>query len=278
MPGVTAVVCTRNRAASLRRTLHAVNAVDVTAADGEIVVVDNGSSDRTPAVIDAFAASASFPVTHIHEPREGTGFARNTGIRAARGKVILFFDDDCLPAADLFRATVASFEDGCYGWAGGLILLAQPDRDAAYGIDFREDRFDYPSDCVLDIGEVQGSCLAFTRDTLAAIGGFDTRFGPGTPYRCDDLEAVQRAIYAGYEGVHDPSLIVRHAHGRTWDDIPALDTANYRSRGAFHTRFLFAGHWRHLRYLVAVNPFSRRGRAQLSGAVGWVTQMARARH
>ena len=88
------IICTRNRADHLRRTLDSLAGVHVPEGWAvELLVVDNGSTDDTEGVVTSF----SVPGVHVHyhvEPQRGQCYARNKGLGLARGDIILFTDDD----------------------------------------------------------------------------------------------------------------------------------------------------------------------------------------
>jgi glycosyltransferase involved in cell wall biosynthesis len=67
---------------------------------GEIIVVDNNSSDRTAKLVQEYQANWQhpFPLRYILEPEQGAAFARTTGIREAKGELVGFLDDDNLPS------------------------------------------------------------------------------------------------------------------------------------------------------------------------------------
>src|ERR1700691_4968336 len=95
---ISVIICTRNHALSLKQTLAELAAVQV--PDGlkvELIVVDNGSVDDPRAV--ACAPRQTWPAKYIFEPVAGQTAARNTGIAAASGDVIVFTDDDVRPDA-----------------------------------------------------------------------------------------------------------------------------------------------------------------------------------
>ncbi len=130
-PFISVVVCTRNRAASLATMLGSMAAMEVPAGLAwELIVVDNGSSDDTPAVIAGHADR--LPIRGAAEPRAGLSNARNRGVAEARGSYICWTDDDVrvdrrwLAAyADAFRA-----EPGAVYFGGRVIPVfegEQPD-------------------------------------------------------------------------------------------------------------------------------------------------------
>ena len=90
---VTVAICTWNRAALLRRALASLGALEI--PEGvrfELVVVDNGSRDETPAVLREHASA--LPLRALSEPEPGLSHARNRAAKEARGELILWIDDD----------------------------------------------------------------------------------------------------------------------------------------------------------------------------------------
>ncbi|MGH9885968.1 MAG: glycosyltransferase family 2 protein, partial [bacterium] len=104
---LSVAICTRDRAASLRRTLASLAECARASDPWEVLVVDNGSRDDTPAAAAAF--EGTLPVRVIHEAAPGLSNARNAAVREARGAYIVWTDDDCLPARDWLSAYAAAF-------------------------------------------------------------------------------------------------------------------------------------------------------------------------
>jgi glycosyltransferase involved in cell wall biosynthesis len=93
----TIQLCTYNRAALLERVLEACFDQTIPADAYEVVLVNDGSQDDTPEVIERARRIATCRFTVIDQPNGGLAKARNTGIAAATGKRIAFIDDDVLP-------------------------------------------------------------------------------------------------------------------------------------------------------------------------------------
>lgn len=92
---VSVIVATRNRCAPLAETLEAMTRLVVPPAlTWELIVVDNGSTDGTSALLDRYRAR--LPLRSVVEPVPGLSVARNAGLHVARGEVIAFTDDDCV--------------------------------------------------------------------------------------------------------------------------------------------------------------------------------------
>lgn len=113
---ISVVICTRNRAESLKRALKSICNMHV--PDGlswEVVVVDNGSSDDTPAVCASY--ETELPIRYLCEEQGGVSIARNTGVREARGAYICWADDDVEVAENWLTSYLLAFEkfpEGAY--------------------------------------------------------------------------------------------------------------------------------------------------------------------
>lgn len=124
-PRASILVCTRNRADLLRGCLESF-AADRSVVPREIVVVDNASTDGTAAVVRSFAAESPHPVRYVLEHRLGTSHARNAAVRASRGDLILFTDDDILVCDGWADALAAGLDDPSVSVVAGRILPDWP--------------------------------------------------------------------------------------------------------------------------------------------------------
>src|ERR1700691_732220 len=91
-PRISVVVPAYNAAVYLPHAIDSVLAQ--TYPDWEIVIVDDGSTDNTCAVVDSYRPTLQDKLQYIHQPNRGVSAARNTGIRAARGQFIALLDGD----------------------------------------------------------------------------------------------------------------------------------------------------------------------------------------
>jgi hypothetical protein len=116
---ITVVICTRNRAESLRETLACLARAEVLGLHSEIVVVDNGGTDATAEVVRT--APTRRPVRYLSEPHPGKSWALNRALSAAPlGDIVAVLDDDMSPHVDWFKGVKAI----CDRW---------PDRDLFTG-------------------------------------------------------------------------------------------------------------------------------------------------
>lgn len=243
-PTVSVVLCTRNRAPQLARSLTALGALRH-GADWELIVVDNGSTDGTADVIEAFRVAAALPLRVVIENQPGLSRARNAGWRAARGDVVCFTDDDCYPQAGYLEAVERVFAETALGFFGGRLELFDPtDFPISIQPSRRPRRF-APGQFV-PAGLVQGANMAFRRQALVDIDGFDEQLGAGTAFPAEDIDAVCRASMAGWAGVYEPSALVLHHHQRKAKDAASLVRLYDQGRGAYNAKVLFTkgcGKW-----------------------------------
>lgn len=103
---VAVLLSTRNRAASLEATLSSLMSVDVAGLRWEVVVVDNGSDDRTPEVLAS--AAGALPLRILQERRPGKTHALNLAMPTISAPLVIFTDDDVLHAEGWVKAYLAA--------------------------------------------------------------------------------------------------------------------------------------------------------------------------
>jgi glycosyltransferase involved in cell wall biosynthesis len=161
---LSVIIATRDRAAFLSKALDSLGA-QVAAPEFEVIVVDNGSSDATPEVVAAHAARGPLDVRRLFVPEPNRAAARNAGIAAARGTVIVFVDDDVwLPAG--FLAAHGAAHAGIFPVAVSGPILNVP----SYAQQPKPGPLNYSRAffCTCNV--------SVPRAALAAAGGFDANF------------------------------------------------------------------------------------------------------
>jgi hypothetical protein len=197
-PRVSVVVCAYNAAATLDECLDALLRLNY--PDYEVVVVDDGSTDRTAEVLAGFPA-----VRVIRQENRGLAAARNAGLAAATGEVVAYTDADCAADPDWLMLLVGRLTDAKAAGAGGPNL--SPDDGwlaacvaAAPG---------QPHEMLEPDGGAEhlpGCNMAFWRDDLEEIGGFDPRFRTAG----DDVDVCWRLLDAGRRLAFAPAAVVWH--------------------------------------------------------------------
>ena len=209
------IVCTRNRSAALDACLASLHEASIPGT--EIVVVDNGSSDDTPDVVAS--RSAEFArLRYVTEPEPGLSRARNTGIAAAAGEVLVFVDDDVTVTAAWLPALLGAFDrwPEADGIAGRVRLsLAGPrpgwlhERLETWFSAF--DKGDEPR--LLGDGEFPfGANMAVRSGAARAVGGFavDLGFEGRRLLGNEELDFFARVRSGGGALAYEPAAEVLH--------------------------------------------------------------------
>lgn len=172
----------------------------------EIIVVNDGSIDNTAVVVEQYSG-----VRLISQVNSGPATARNRGALEARGMIILFTDDDCVPTAEWLDAMLAPFDDPEVVGAKGAYRTRQKSLVARFVQIEYEDRYRRMAD--LDcIDFVDTYSAAFRRDRFLEMTGYDTSF----PVACaEDIELSYRMSARGWKMKFAPRAIVYHTHPDT---------------------------------------------------------------
>jgi glycosyltransferase involved in cell wall biosynthesis len=267
---IALVVCTRNRANKLDAFFESLRRIRCE-APWELVLVDNGSTDGTDERLKQFGTAFTAPTRVLREPVPGLGRARNRGWHGTQAPVIAFTDDDCYPEPDYLNRMLAVFADSSVGFSGGRTLLFDA-TDAPVTIYEHPTAQVYPPEHFIIGGVIHGANMAFRRQALEDIQGFDDHLGAGTPFAFEDVDAQLRALAAGWTGKYDPAAVVYHHHGRKPGKEQETISRSYdQGRGGYYMKcILFMPHrWTCLRFWlrgIRRQPFAQTGR-ELRAAV-----------
>ena len=193
---VSIILCTRDRAESLRETLHAIDECLVPGDLAvEVLVVDNGSRDRTRPVVRQATCWGKSP-RYIFEPRSGLSNARNAGLTAAQGEVLLWTDDDVRPGGHWIEAMCRPLlDDQADAVAGRVRLPDYLERPWLRGWHRVCLAVDVPKTGDF---ELVGANMAFARRVLEKVPAFDPELGVGALGACEETLFSQQLRTAGF--------------------------------------------------------------------------------
>lgn len=168
----------------------------------EIIVVDDGSRDKTAQVAQQFG------VTLIRQTNQGPAKARNEGVAAAQGDIILFTDADCAPDETWVEKMVQPLNDPQIDSVKGVYKTRQPGAAARLVQCEFEERYQLLKKSQW-IDFVDAHAAAFRKTTFTEIGGFDPAFPQANN---EDVDLSYRLADAGKKMVFAPQAVVYHQH------------------------------------------------------------------
>jgi glycosyltransferase involved in cell wall biosynthesis len=224
-PSISVVLCTRDRPAQLEKCLERL--AHLVYPRFEVVVVDNApTSDAVQIIVESYAG-ATTKFRYCREPTPGLSWARNAGVAATASEIIAFVDDDDEPDESWLAGIADGFARGSrIGCVTGMILPALLDTPAEglfeelgghiKGRGFTKDTFSKsgPQSPLFPLPPFgTGANMAFRRDVLERIGGFDVALGAGTPACAgEDTLSIALTMLEGYEVAYEPSALMWHHH------------------------------------------------------------------
>jgi glycosyltransferase involved in cell wall biosynthesis len=197
-PLISVVVCCYNSEATIDKCLESLQKLDY--PNYEVIVVNDGSTDKTEDIVKKY----DFQLISIDNM--GLGNARNVGLKAAKGEIVAYIDSDAFADEHWLKYIAAKFNNTDCAGAGGP-NLAPPNNGKI-------------SDCVAnapggplhvllsddEAEHIPGCNMAFLKDSLRAVGGFDEKFNIAG----DDVDLCWRIQQCGMWLAFSPSALVWH--------------------------------------------------------------------
>lgn len=204
-PYVSVVVPVYEDPAGVRETLACLAEQHYPSDRHEIVVVDNGSADETPAVVAEFADRFE-PITLAFERTiQGSYAARNEGIAQSTGDLLLFVDADVTVPDTWIADVVEQFQNSDVDYLGCGVEQYVPE-DAPGRLGAYDLALAFPVELYLRERQYAPTCaLAVRRDVIDAVGPFRSDLVSG-----GDREFGERVAAAGFEQAVATDVVVRH--------------------------------------------------------------------
>jgi GT2 family glycosyltransferase len=216
-PSFSVVIPTFERPDTLGRVLEALGRQDAP-PDYEVVVVDDGSRDRTPALLEA--TSPGYPFRFFRQQNAGPAAARNRGVEEARGRYLLFLGDDTVPEPGLLSVHARAHEEirkhpvavlGYTTWPRDRRVTPFLHHINEYGLQFGYGLIEDPESVPFNF--FYTSNISLPRALLKTAGLFDTTF-PHAAW--EDIEVAYRMARMGMRILYRPQAVARHYHDITF--------------------------------------------------------------
>lgn len=222
---ISVIIPAHNAAETIRACIEALQHQTASPSEYEIIVVDDGSKDRTREIVE------EYNVCLLEQSNGGPAAARNLGVRHARGQLVLFTDADCEPATDWIEQMTVPF--ACSGVVGakGVYRTRQREVIARFVQLEYEEKYEKMRE-EENIDFVDTYSAAYRKDVFSKYGSFDASFPRASG---EDIEFSYRLSRMGCKLVFAPQAGVYHRH-------PDSLTAYVRRK--YHV-----GYWRVLMYL-----------------------------
>lgn len=206
-PTISVVIPVFNGERTIGACLQAVLAQDYPRGRLEVIVVENGSTDATSAVV------ARHPVTLLHSAKRGPAAARNVGIASAGGEIVAFTDADCLPRPEWLTQLVQPYRDACIGGTCGPIRAYQhPGRTLVELFsDYHSPLRNFKIDPSQHLPHLYTANASYRRDILLRVEGFREGMFTG-----EDVDLAWRAqLDLGCKVAYAEGAEVLHWHRAT---------------------------------------------------------------
>jgi cellulose synthase/poly-beta-1,6-N-acetylglucosamine synthase-like glycosyltransferase len=177
----------------------------------EVILVNNNSIDRSALIAKQFAAEYPDKCIYLVEPKQGPSFARNRGVKNARGEIIAFTDSDCIPDQHWLRDILKAFDKPFTGAVAGNIKGT----GSANSVEIFHALFTLRGEShqricksfFLNKGGFATANLAVRRNLFESLGGFDESRSFG-----EDHDLCARIYESGHSIKYIPSGVVYHIH------------------------------------------------------------------
>ncbi len=236
LPSGSLIVCSRNRPHLLSETVESILTSDELPA--ELLVIDQ--SDRPHPLLAVRETGHHCVVRYLWVQSRGVSRARNAGIAAAVHDILAFVDDDIIVASHWYGTLVrALVEAGTHGVVTGQVRPIADETGRGFAPSTVQD--EHPAVYGGRVGKdvLFAANMAIYRAALEAVGVFDERLGPGSPFPgAEDNDLGFRLLEDGYRVHYVPEAVVYHRAWRSERAYIPLSWGYGRGQGAFYAKHL----------------------------------------
>lgn len=220
------ILCTYNRRNFVLSALASLRRQTLSYQQFEVIVVDNGSTDGTFAVVQNYvhanplhtqAAEHTWQVQCLYEPHNGLAYARNKGLQAAAGEIAVFLDDDTMADPKFLEHLLSAYQETKADAIGGKVVLRLEGPRPHWLTDDLFDLLGYfePAQTRIPLPEALSfsSCNFSVRlDVLQVMGNFSPFLSKRlhVPASMEIIDLCQRLQTAGYHLWYEPQAVITH--------------------------------------------------------------------
>jgi glycosyltransferase involved in cell wall biosynthesis len=190
---ISVVVATYNRRELLEKCIRSLFEQSYSKDDYEIIIVDDGSTDNTQALVNELKSLSPSPLKYIKQDNGGPSSARNKGVKNATGQIIAFIDSDAIADSKWLESIANSFKNNDVAGVGGRII--------PYGT------VETPFSTLIEIKDnfSASSNIAYKKCDLLDVGLFDE-----TLICNEDTDLSYRITQSGKKIISSRNAIVYH--------------------------------------------------------------------
>ena len=236
---LTIIIPTYNRKDILRKSLAAYRSQSAQEEILEVLVVDDGSTDGTDSVVAQSNEGSPIPIRYLHQENRGQASARNHGIREARGEIVLFEDDDIIPAGNLVSEHLGwhrNYPEASVGVLGHVTWSPEVHPTPFMKWLGLAGPFDYHSlsrGMEVDFRHFYSGNISLKVEFLRENGIFDEDF---RTYGYEDMELGYRLIRRGLRLLYNPNAVGYHYKYISFADLSFRARSEVASVRLFQTK------------------------------------------
>jgi len=206
---VSVIIPVFNGAATIAAAIDSALAQEFD-GDVEVIVVNDGSTDTTAGVLDAYRRR----VTVIDRVNSGPASARNVGVRASRGKYVTFLDADDIWMPGKLAKTLAALDadtEAAMVYTNASIIAANGERLGTTYTPNTETHAPSMEDMLTRLWNILPSTAVMKRATFDAVGGFCEEFATGHPLWEDSYFMIVAREHGRFVYLDEPTVLYRVA-------------------------------------------------------------------
>jgi GT2 family glycosyltransferase len=204
----------------------------------ELIIIDD-SKERHPG-LPSLNTDRPCEICYIWTKSIGLSRANNDGIAAAKHDILIFTQDDVLVTSNWFGVIVrALIQAGQQSVITGQVLPGEPEIAGGFAPSTKTDAGPgvYEGRVGVDVLYIQS--MAIYRSAIDAIGVFDQRLGPGTPFPgAEDNDFCFRLLEANYRILYEPRAVTYHRAWRPKENHLSLHWGYACAQGGFYAKYL----------------------------------------